>query len=472
MFETFEEASTYIEEQAITMIDLKFCDLWGRWHHLTLPAHAFAPSLIDRGTGIDGSSVGFKAIKEGDLMISPDLATGFLDPFWEEPTLSFICLAREADTGELFPHEPRSIARRAEAFLQATEIADASYWAPEFEFYLFDGVSFENGMNVASYRVDSCEGPWRNHELGTGCTIPRHGGYHAIPPLDHLYNIRSLICRRLEAMGVVVKYHHHEVGGPGQCEIETPMLPHQEAVDAALKVKYVTRMTAFEKGMTATFMPKPLYDEAGSGFHFHQNLWKDGRNLCYEADAYGCLSELGRFFIGGLLHHAGAVMAFTNPSTNSFRRLVPGYEAPVSAIYSLGNRTAAVRIPKYANQPHSARFEFRTPDGTCNPYLATAVQLLAGIDGIRHRRDPTALGFGPIDEDIFTWPAERLATIKSLPTSLDAALRALESDHEFLLEGEVFTRALIERWIEHKRREERQVRHRPHPYEMELYFDL
>lgn len=472
MFETFQEASTYIEEQAITMIDLKFCDLWGRWHHLTLPVHAFSPSLIERGTGIDGSSVGFKAINEGDLMITPDLATGFLDPFWEEPTLSFICLAREADTGEIFPHEPRSIARRAEAFLRTTGIADASHWAPEFEFYLFDGVAFENGTNVASYRVDSCEGPWRNHELGTGWTIPRHGGYHAIPPHDHLYNLRSLICRRLEDMGVEVKYHHHEVGGPGQCEIETPMLPHQEAVDAALKVKYVTRMTAFEEGMTATFLPKPLYDEAGSGFHFHQNLWKDGCNLCYEADAYGCLSEIGRFYIGGLLYHAGAVMAFTNPSTNSFRRLVPGHEAPVSAIYSLGNRTAAVRIPKYANQPHSARFEFRPPDGTCNPYLATAAQLLAGIDGIRQRRDPTALGFGPIDEDIFNWPPERLATIKSLPTSLDAALRALEEDHQFLLEGEVFTRALIDRWIERKRQEERAVQHRPHPYEVELYYDL
>jgi glutamine synthetase len=250
------------------------------------------------------------------------------------------------------------------------------------------------------------------------------------------------------------------------------MLPHLPATDAAMMIKYVTRMTAVETGLTATFMPKPLYNEAGSGFHFHQNLWRDGRNLCYDPDGYGSLSEIGRFYVGGLLLHGGAVMAFTNPSTNSFRRLVPGFEAPISAIYSLGNRSAAVRIPKYANQPESARFEFRPPDGTCNPYLATAVQLMAGIDGIRNRHDPTELGFGPIDEDVFSWPPERLATIKALPTSLDAALRALEEDHEFLLAGDVFSRDLIERWIERKRREERAVRHRPHPYEMELYYDL
>lgn len=472
MFETFEEARTYIQDHAITMIDLKCCDLWGRWHHLTLPACGFDHELLDRGVGVDGSSLGFKTVDTGDLMLCPELATGFVDPFWEEPTLSFLCLLREPGSGEIYPHEPRRLALRAEAYLQASEIADASHWGPELEFYLFDSIAYENRMNAASYRIEAREAAWGSHAPGSGYTIARQDGYHAIAPHDQLHNVRSLICRRLEAMGVAIKYHHHEVGGPGQCEIETPMLPHLAATDAAMMIKYVIRMTAVERGLTATFMPKPLHDEAGSGLHFHQNLWRDGRNVFYDPDGYGSLSEIGRFYVGGLLLHGGAVMAFTNPSTNSFRRLVPGFEAPISAIYSLGNRSAAVRIPKYANQPQSARFEFRPPDGTCNPYLATAVQLMAGIDGIRNRHDPTELGFGPIDEDVFSWPPERLATIKALPTSLHAALKALEDDHEFLLAGDVFSRDLIARWIERKRREERSVRHRPHPYEMELYYDL
>ena len=268
-------------------------------------------------------------------------------------------------------------------------------------------MSYQNSMNSAFYRVESEEAKWNAQEMGSGYTIPRHGGYHAIPPQDHLYNLRSRISQHLLNMGLDVKYHHHEVGGPGQCEIETPMLPLLQAADGSMLVKYVSRMTAFKEGMSVTFMPKPLYGEAGSGMHFHQYLWKDGKNLCYDPEQYGTISDLGRYYIGGLLHHGGAVMAFTNPSTNSFRRLIPGYEAPISAIYSLGNRSAAIRIPKYANQPDSARFEFRPPDATCNPYLAMAVQLLAGIDGILKRIDPTEMGFGPVDEDIFSWPAER-----------------------------------------------------------------
>jgi glutamine synthetase len=454
------------------MVDLKYCDLWGRWHHVTLPAARLTPALMDRGVGFDGSSVGFKSVSRGDMVLVPDLGTAFLDPFCDATTLSFICSTLEADTRQPFPYDPRHIVGRAEALLRATGLADRSVWGPEFEFYLFDGVSYENAINTASYRVESAEGDWQGREPGTGYTIPRHGGYHAIPPHDHLMNARTRIALYLGAMGVEVKYHHHEVGGPGQCEIETPLLPALAAADAVMLVKYVARMTAAAMGMTATFMPKPLFGEAGSGMHFHQQLWLGERNVCYDPKGYGCSSETARQYIAGLLVHGGAVMAFTNPSTNSYRRLVPGFEAPVSAVYSLGNRSAAVRIPTYANRPENARFEFRPPDATGNPYLAIAAQLMAGTDGMRRRLDPAALGFGPVDDDIFAWPLERRATIQALPTSLGAAMDALERDHAFLLADDVFSGDLVERWVARKREEERTVNARPHPYEIELYYDL
>jgi glutamine synthetase len=472
MFQTLDEAAAFIRHKSVAMVDLKFCDLWGRWRHVTLPAARLNPGLVESGVGFDGSSLGLSAVKSGDLVLVPELATGFVDPFWDVPTISFLCATLEADTHQPFPHDPRTLASRAEAFLRTSGVGDASRWGPEFEFYLFDGVSYENGMNVAAYRVESGEADWKSHELGGGYTIPRHGGYHAIPPQDHLHNARTKICLHLEAMGVPVKYHHHEVGGPGQCEIETPLLPMVRAADATLLAKYVARMTAREMGLTATFMPKPLFGEAGSGLHFHQQVLRGGTNAFYDPAGYGCLSGTARFYIGGLLAHGPAVMALTNPSTNSYRRLVPGYEAPVSAIFSLGNRSAAIRIPKYANQPDSARLEFRPPDATCNPYLAIAAQLMAGIDGVRRSIDPTALGFGPFDEDVFSWPPERRAQIKALPTSLDEALDALERDHDFLLEGDVFSREMILRWVKRKRSEERSVRDRPHPFEIELYYDL
>jgi len=472
MFQTLDEAAAFIRHKSVAMVDLKFCDLWGRWRHVTLPAARFNPGLLEAGVGIDGSSLGLSAVKSGDLVLVPELATAFLDPFWDVPTISFLCATLEADSHQPFPHDPRTLATRAEEFLRTSGVGEASLWGPEFEFYLFDGVSYENAMNVAAYRVESREADWKSHELGGGYTIPRHGGYHAIPPQDQLHNARTKISLHLEAMGVPVKYHHHEVGGPGQCEIETRLLPMVRAADVTLLAKYVARMTAREMGMTATFMPKPLFGEAGSGLHFHQQVWRGETNAFYDPAGYGCLSETARFYIGGLLSHGPAVMALTNPSTNSYRRLVPGYEAPVSAIFSLGNRSAAIRIPKYANRPESARLEFRPPDATSNPYLAIAAQLMAGIDGVRRRTDPTALGFGPYDEDVFSWPAEKRAHIKALPTSLDEALDALERDHEFLLEGSVFSLEMLHRWVKRKRSEERSVRDRPHPFEIELYYDL
>jgi glutamine synthetase len=472
MFQALDEAVAFIRHKSVAMVDLKFCDLWGRWRHVTLPAGRFNQQLLDTGVGFDGSSLGLSAVKSGDLVLVPELATAFLDPFWDVPTISFLCATLEADSRQPFPHDPRTLATRAEEFLRTSGVGDGSLWGPEFEFYLFDGVSYENGMNVAAYRVESKEADWKSHELGSGYTIPRHGGYHAIPPQDHLHNARTKISMHLETIGIPVKYHHHEVGGPGQCEIETRMLPMVRAGDVTLLAKYVARMTAREMGMTATFMPKPLFGEAGSGLHFHQQVWRGDANAFYDGAGYGCLSETARFYIGGLLAHGAAVMALTNPSTNSYRRLVPGYEAPVSAIFSLGNRSAAIRIPKYANRPESARLEFRPPDATCNPYLAIAAQLMAGIDGVRRRVDPTELGFGPYDEDVFSWPPEKRARIKALPTSLDEALDGLERDHEFLLEGSVFTREMIQRWVSKKRSEERSVRDRPHPFEIELYYDL
>jgi glutamine synthetase len=473
MFQTFEQARRYIDENGIQIVDLKFCDLYGRWHHLTVPGSQFSPELMENGIGFDGSAVGLKSVKAGDMVLVPELSTAALDPYWQAPTISFICTTLEADTHAIFPNDPRNIAIRAEEYLKSTGIASDSRWGPEFEFYIFDSVSFEYGANRASYRIDCSEADWNSSEGGHGHYIPLHGGYHAIPPKDQFYNLRSEMCLRLEAMGVPVKYHHHEVGGPGQSEIETPMMGLVQAGDATMIIKYVSKMTAHQNGKTVTFMPKPLYGEAGSGMHFHQHLFKDGTNVFYDAQGYGCLSQTALHYIGGLLTHGPALLAFTNPSTNSYSRLVPGFEAPVNAFFSLGNRSAAVRIPKYATQPDTARMEFRPPDATCNVYLALAAMLLAGIDGIQRKIDPTEAGFGPFDANIFAWTDEQRGQIKSLPATLNEALVALENDHDFLLAGDVFSEVLIKQWVDYKRNQEYYpVRNRPHPYEMSLYFDV
>ncbi len=473
MFQSHTQAKSYILENEIEMVDYKFCDLWGRWHHLSLPTSQFTAELMEQGIGFDGSAVGLKSVKAGDMVLVPDLSTGMRDPFWETPTLSFICTTLEADTHQVFPNDPRNIALRAEAYLQQTGIADESRWGPEFEFYVFDDVSYEYGVNRASYHLNSREADWNSAQGGHGHYIPLQGGYHAIPPRDQLFNLRTEISLHLQAMGVPVKYHHHEVGGPGQSEIETPMMGLVQAGDATMIIKYVTKMSAHQHEQTATFMPKPLFGEAGSGMHFHQHLFKKGVNVFYDAQGYGCVSQTGLYYIGGLLSHGPALLALTNPSTNSYRRLVPGYEAPVNAFFSLGNRSAAVRIPKYATQPETARIEFRPPDATCNVYLALAAQLLAGLDGIHRQIDPGEAGFGPIDANIFAWSAEQRAGIRGLPSTLNEALIALEKDHDFLRAGDVFSPELIEQWVDYKRESEYYpVRNRPHPYEMSLYFDV
>ncbi len=476
MFSDFQEVRRYIAESETRMVDLKFVDLWGRWHHVTVPADHFDEAVMEEGIGFDGSAVGFRNVASGDMVLVPDLATGAPDPFWDSATLSFICFAREADTRAPHPHDPRNIAANAETFLQTSNVADTSRWGPEFEFYVFDDVRFENGVNRASYRVESREAEWSTTNGSNGAsghTIPLHGGYHAMPPADRLYNLRAEISMHLGAMGVPVKYHHHEVGGPGQVELEIPLAGLVAAGDMGMLVKYVAKMTAAKHGQTTTFMPKPLFGEAGSGMHFHQQLLRAGDNLFYDADGYGFLSDPARWYIGGLLLHAPALLGLTNPSTNSYRRLVPGFEAPVRTFFSLANRSAAVRIPKYATSREAVRMEFRPPDATGNIYLSMAAQLMAGIDGIRRRVEPSEHGFGPIDEDVFSLPPERSAAIGQLPTSLEDALDALAADHDFLLGGGVFSAELIERWIRVKREKEvLPVRARPHPYEVMLYFDV
>jgi glutamine synthetase len=473
MFSDFDEAKDFIVNNDVKMVDLKYADLWGRWHHVSLPASQFTSGRVEDGVGFDASSVGLKPLKAGDMVVVPDLSTGFMDPFWDAATLSFICSSKEADTRQDFPRDPRNIAHRAESYLQEVGGADGSRWGPEFEFYIFDSVAFENEIHRAGYRLESSEGVWSSGNGGLGHYIPMHGGYHAHPPQDSLYNLRSEMCLYLEAMGVPIKYHHHEVGGPGQVEIETPLMGLLESGDATMKVKYVTKMTAAAHNQTVTFMPKPLFGEAGNGMHFHQMLMKDGISLFYDPEGYAGLSQTALYYIGGLLSHGPALLAFTNPSTNSFRRLVPGYEAPVNLFFSVGNRSAAVRIPMYARHPTKQRLEFRPPDATGNVYLALVAQLMAGLDGILNQIDPTEAGFGPFDSNIFEWSAEERKRIKGLPSSLGEALDALSVDHDFLLAGGVMDEEFIRDWIDYKMANEYlEVRDRPHPYEMALYFDV
>ncbi len=472
MFNNLLDAEEYIKLKQIRMIDLKFSDLWGRWHHVTISPKEFTADLMENGIGYDGSSVGFLNVQSGDMALIPDLSTAFIDIFCDIPTLSFICNTVEAETKNLFRDEPREIARKAEKYLQETRIADQSLWGPEFEFYIFNQVTFHNTLNASGYLLNSDEGLWNSKEIGDGYHNSYHGGYHCIPPKDRFFSVRSKMSDNLEKMGVPFKYHHHEVGGPGQQEIETPMLGILKAGDASMLIKYITKMTAFQENLSITFLPKPLFGEAGNGMHFHQQIRKNDTNTFFDSTSANLLSETALFYIGGLLYHAPALLAFTNPSTNSYRRLVPGYEAPVNAFFSRGNRSAAIRIPKYVTNPNDVRFEFRPPDATCNPYLAMAAMLMAGIDGILNKIDPKENGFGPFDENIFSWSQEERNKIKKLPSSLEEALFALDKDREFLVMNNVFSHKLIDLWISKKLNEFKEIQMRPHPYEIETYYDF
>lgn len=472
MFKDFEQANKYIQAEDIRMIDLKWCDYNGRWRHVTLSARAFTPRQLEAGIGFDASSVGFKPVNAGDMVLIPDLASAFIDPFFEEKTLSFIADIHEAESKQQFSLDPREILRRAHAHLKTIGIADDCLWGPEFEFFIFSEAEFTNGLNHASYWFNSPEAAWARPEDKHGFIIPKHGGYHHNPPADQHMDLRNRICITLEDMGIPVKYHHHEGGGPGQNEIETILLPTAQAGDASMLIKYVVHMSSVMDGLTATFLPKPLFDEAGNGMHFHQQLIKNGKNVFYDAGGYSHMSQTALQYIGGLLSHAPALSALTNPSTNSYRRLIPGYEAPVNIFFGSGDRSAAIRIPRYATEPMEVRLEYRPPDGTCNPYLAMAGMLMAGLDGIQKKIDPTKSGFGPFERDIFTLPSGERPAMNSIPTTLESAALALQEDNDFLMKGQVFDRELIDYWVRTKIQEHRAVAERPHPFEIEMYFDL
>jgi glutamine synthetase len=466
------------QEHGVRMVDFKFTDLPGTWQHLGLSIHALSEEDFTEGLGFDGSSIrGFQEIAESDMVLLPDPATALIDPFHDQKTLSIVCNVIDPITREAYSRDPRYVARKAEAHLRETGIADTCFMGPEAEFYVFEHVAFDQVANKAFYEVDSEEGFWnrgkgfgaeRNGQPNLGYKIRSQQGYFPAAPGDTHGDLRARMVTTLESMGIRCEFHHHEVGSAGQAEINVRFQPLLKMADQLQLQKYVVKNVAAQAGKSATFMPKPVFEENGSGMHVHQSLSKGGDNVMYDFDGYGLLSREALNYIGGLLAHGKALMAFCAPTTNSYRRLVPGYEAPVNLVYSQRNRSAACRIPVYSASPKSKRVEFRPPDPTANPYLSFAALLMAGLDGIQNRIDPGT----PVDEDLFELPPELLAKIEHVPHSLDDALDALEADHDFLLKGGVFTEDLIETWIEYKRAEEAdQVRLRPHPWEFALYYD-
>jgi len=464
----------HVRESGIRMVALRFVDLFGRWHTLTIPASKVTEDLFVLGEPFDGSSVpGFKSTESGDMVLLPEVETAVMDPFAEAPTLSVICTVAEADTREPFVRDPRGVAKKADEAMRKLGFATESKWGPEFEFYVFERVDYENGVNRAGYFIDAPEGYWNRHLTegnGYGEYPLVQGGYHLTPPLDRTADLRAEICEHLEEAGIMVHYHHHEVGGPGQCEIEIEFLDTVRAGDAVMYIKYVTRNTAAARGLMATFMPKPMAGVAGNGMHFHQFFFKDGEPVFWDGreGRYANLSDTALHYIGGLLKHGSALLAFTNPSTNSYRRLVPGFEAPVKAFFSLANRSAAIRVPKYATTPETKRIEFRPPDATCNPYLAMAAMIMAGLDGVANEIDPAEHGFGPFDVDVFKLPPEERDEIASLPASLEEAVEALRADHDFLLREGVFTEDMIMSYCDALYKNEvLPLKGRPHPFEFE-----
>jgi glutamine synthetase len=466
------------EEHGVRMVDFKFTDLPGTWQHLGLSMHALDEDAFTDGLGFDGSSIrGFQEISESDMVLVPDASTALIDPFHEQRTISIVCDVIDPITREPYSRDPRYVAMKAERHLRETGIADTCFMGPEAEFYVFEHVAFDQAANKAYYEVDSEEGYWnrgkgfgaeRNGQPNLGYKIRSQQGYFPAAPGDTHGDLRSRMVTTLEAMGIPCEFHHHEVGSAGQAEINVRFQPLLKMADQLQLQKYVVKNVAAQAGKTATFMPKPVFEENGSGMHVHISLAQGGENVMYDFDGYGLLSREALNFIGGLLAHGRALMAFCAPTTNSYRRLVPGYEAPVNLMYSQRNRSAACRIPVYSASPRSKRVEFRPPDPTANPYLAFSALLMAGVDGIQNRIDPGL----PLDVDVFELPEDELAKIEQVPGSLEEALDALEADHEFLLKGGVFTQDLIDTWIRHKRREEAdEVRLRPHPWEFALYYD-
>jgi glutamine synthetase len=477
MFKTASEVVKFIKDENVEFLDVRFTDLPGVQQHFNLPASMIDEDFFINGQLFDASSIrGFASIHESDMQLIPDVTTAFIDPFRDRKTLVMNFDIYNPRNGEIYGRDPRQVAKKAQAFLSSTGIADTAYFAPEAEFFIFDEVRYETKANTSYHFVDSIEGAWNSAKAvedhggkNLGNKTPYKGGYFPVTPTDHLADIRDEIVIKLANVGLSVERSHHEVGTAGQCEINYRFDTLLRAADDVLKFKYVVKNEAQAWDKTATFMPKPLFGDNGSGMHVHQSLWKDGKPLFYDESGYGGLSDLARWYIGGLLKHAPSLLAFTNPTVNSYHRLVPGFEAPVNLVYSAGNRSAAIRIPMTGTNPKAKRIEFRAPDASGNPYLAYAAMLMAGLDGIKNRIEPHA----PVDKDLYELPAEEAKNIPQVPGSLEEVLKALEADHDYLLAGDVFTKDLIETWIDYKREKEiKPFAQRPHPYEFELYYGV
>jgi len=461
-----------IDAKQIQFIDLRFMDFPGLWQHTTLPISELTLDSFEHGFGFDGSSIrGWQAINESDMLLIPVADTAKVDPFLQHPTLALICDVRDPITKKEYSRDPRSIARKCVKHLQDTGIADNAQFGPELEFFVFDHAWYDQGINFAKYHVESREGIWGRGEESSdnkGYRVRLKEGYFPTPPMDTLQNLRSEMVKELVDMGITVEAHHHEVATGGQCEIDMRYQDLVTMADNVMMYKYIAKNVAARHGKVVTFMPKPLFQDNGSGMHVHFSLWKGGKPL-FAGNRYAGVSELGLFAIGGILKHAGALCALCNPTTNSYKRLVPGFEAPVNLVYSSRNRSAAIRIPMYSENPKTKRLEFRSPDSSCNPYLAFSAMTMAAIDGIKNRIDPG----DPVDRNLYELGGDELEKILAAPASLEEALDALEADHDFLLEGGVFTADVIHYWIKYKRENEVDaIRIRPHPYEFCMYFDI
>lgn len=476
MFDNLQQAKKFCEEKQIKMVDFMMIDLDGRWRHLTMPAERFTQDTLEHGVGFDGSNYGFAPVEKSDMVFVPDLKSAYKDEFAQVPTLSMIGDVFVIDLPEnrRFDQDPRNVAFHAQEYMKSTGIADEMLVGPEFEFHVFDHVSYDIKPNCSAYRVDANQAFWNTGESDSnlGYKIPIKSGYHMAPPMDKLSDFRSRVSMLMEKQGIAVKYHHHEVGGPGQLEIEVEMGSMLEMADKTMMTKYLIKNTAIAENKTATFMPKPIYDEAGNGMHVHMQLFKGGKPLFYDEKGYSQLSETALYFIGGILTHARALCAFTNPSTNSYKRLVPGYEAPVTIGYATSNRSSVIRIPAYAKGSGKKRFELRSPDGTCNPYYAFSAILMAGLDGVEKKIDPCSAGFGPYDYNLYNLSEEDKLKIAQLPRSLDEALDALTGDYEFLTRGGVFPERLIKIWVEKRRKDCAKYNSLPQPIEFDMYYDL
>jgi len=473
MAKTPGEVVQLARESKIEMIDLRFVDMPGTWQHFSMPISGFSEDLFEDGIGFDGSSIrGFQEIHESDMLLMLDPDTAFIDPVLEVPTMVIFCDVYDPVTLQPYSRDPRYVSRKAESYLQQTGLATTSFWGPEAEFFMFNDVRYGGGTNSSFYYIDSVEGWWKSGDdtkPNFGAQIPPKRGYFPVPPMDTQQDVRSKIVMALEKVGVEIEVHHHEVASGGQAEIDMRFNTLRRMADSVMIYKYIVKNIARQNGLTATFMPKPMFGDNGSGMHVHQSLWKDSVNTFYDETGYAQLSDNAKYYIGGLLKHAPALLALAAPTTNSYRRLVPGFEAPVNLAYSQRNRSAICRIPVYSKSPKSKRIEFRAPDPSANPYLCFSALLMAGLDGIQNQIDPG----DPFDKDLYELPIEEAKLIKQVPGSLGDVLDALEADHEFLLKGDVFTTDLLEGYIKYKRSTELDpVRMRPHPHEFTLYFDV